>query len=171
MRSRPPKVANDFCIAAKTVSFGTTGSKTKNVSIEIENDTLVEADQTIQLRIKAADDPKNDLGDHYTRHAMGSKATVTIDDDESDDAKVAFGRSAGSQQKYSIGISESGGTLNIPITISHKPEDSTTFTVSVLSAGTATEGTSAQSPGDFRITSKEFTFTATGPQRRTWPSA
>ena len=160
----PPEAKNDFCIAAKTVSFDSTGAKTKNVAIKIGNDDLVEADQTIQLRIKAADDPKDDLGDHYTRDAVGntdtdgagSEATVTINDDESDGAKIAFGRSATSTTKYSIGISENGGTLNIPITINHKPEDDTTFTVSVLNTGTATENT------DYAITTKSFTFTATG---------
>ena len=145
----------DFRISNKTVSFGSTGPKKKNLTITLTNDELVEVDQTIQLQITAADDPKDDLGDHYTLHANGSKATVTIEDDDSDVAKIAFGRSATSTSKYSIGISESGGTLNIPITINRRPEDDTTFTVNVLNTGTATRNT------DYTIGTTSFTFTST----------
>ena len=55
-----------------------------------------------------------------------------------------------------------GGTLTVPIAISHNPQSDVTVNVTVETGGTATEYASAQSPGDFRIQTKSVTFTSTG---------
>ena len=73
----------DYRIDTKSVTFGPTdNSKTKNLGITITNDTDSEFDETIELRIAAADRPKDDLGDHYARDANGSRATLTITNDD-----------------------------------------------------------------------------------------
>ena len=73
----------DYSIATKSVQFGPSDTgKSKNLAIAITDDTDVEGDETIRLRIAAADDPGDDLGDHYARHASSSTATVTIDSED-----------------------------------------------------------------------------------------
>ena len=152
----------DFRIATKSVTFGPgdTSSMTKNVAITFTNDALVENDQTIELRIKAADTTANDLGDFYTRHANGSKAAVTIVDDDARVAKAAFGNSAAATTKLTSDVDEdvTGGSLTVPITVSALPEETTTFNVRVLTTSTATEYVDASNPNDFRIATKSVTF-------------
>ena len=164
----------DFRIETKSVTFGTTGSRTKNVSIAIRNDAWVERDQTIKLRLTAARASSHmdyDVGDLYARDAAGdpatdtdgagSEAVLTIADDEADAAKIAFhATDAASTAKLLVSVEEevSGGTVTVPVRISALPESSTTFTVEVLTAGTAAEYVDAQNPGDFRIASKSVTF-------------
>ena len=143
---------SDFSIASKSVTFGPTDTgRTQNVAIAITDDSHYENGETIQLRIAAADAVADDLGDHYARDAAGSTATVTIVSDES---RIAFGTDPGSTTKYTVTVAEtvSGGTLNLPVTVSHLPTASTTFTVEVLSGSTATEDS------DFSIASKSVTF-------------
>ena len=49
----------DYRIETKSVTFGPTdNSKTKNLSVAITNDPALEPDETIELRIAAADRPK-----------------------------------------------------------------------------------------------------------------
>ena len=119
----------DFRIDPKTVTFGpgdtaeADGSYRKNLSITFTNDALVENDQTIELRIKAADTTANDLGDFYTRHATSGLARVTIQDDEALVAKAAFGSSAGATTKHTVDVDEevAAGSVTVPVTISALP--------------------------------------------------
>ncbi len=150
----------DYSIATKAVTFSSTGNRTQDLSVAITNDALVEEDQTIKLRIAAADSPVNDLGDHYARHAMGRLSTVTITDDDAGEARIGFG-TAGRTTEHTISVAEnvSGGTLTVPVAISHNPENATTFTIEVLTAGTATSA-------DYSIATKAVTFTSTGDRTR-----
>ncbi len=143
---------SDYSIASKSVTFGPADTgKTKNVAITITNDGDDEANETIELRIVAADATVDDLGDHYARDAAGATATVTIIGEE---ARIAFGSDAVSTTKYIATVAENvtGGTFNLPVTVSDLPGASTTFAVEVLSGSTATEGS------DFSIASKSVTF-------------
>ncbi len=143
---------SDYSIAAKSVTFGPAdASKTQNVAITITNDGDDEENETIELRIVAADATVDDLGDHYARDAAGATATVTVIGAE---PRIAFGSDAVSTTKYAATVAEnvSGGTFNLPVTVSDLPDASTTFAVEVLSGGTATEGS------DFSIASKSLTF-------------
>jgi len=72
----------DYTITATQVTFPANAdeaARTQNVVITVSNDALSEADEEIVLRIRAADDPVDDLGDYYTRYAA---ARITIDSDE-----------------------------------------------------------------------------------------
>ncbi len=142
--------SGDFHIADKPVTFGRTGSKYRDVAIAFNNDSLVEDDQTIELRIVAADAAPNDLGDYYARHADGSQARVTIVDDEAPQAKIAFGPNASATAKITESPLETAGTLTVPITVSALPEEESDFTVSV--SGTATKDT------DYSLSAETFTF-------------
>ena len=74
---------NDYRIETKGVTFGPTDtSKTKNVVVTITNDTVLEPDETIELRLVAADAGLTALEDRYARDANGGLATVTITNDE-----------------------------------------------------------------------------------------
>ena len=55
---------------------------------------------------------------------------------------------------YTATVAEnvSGGSLNVPVTVSHLPDSSVTFNVEVLSTGTTTEG------DDYTIATKSVTF-------------
>ena len=80
----------DYSIGSKSVTFASTGSKTKNVTVTVTDDSDLEADETIELRIAAADQTVDDLGDHYARDENGSLATVTITNDEDPPAPTAL---------------------------------------------------------------------------------
>ena len=142
---------SDFSIAAKSVTFGPTTAKTQNVAVTLTDDSDYETDETVEFRIVAADAIVDDPGDYYIRDAVGSTATVTVTSDES---RIAFGTDPGSTTKYTATVSEAvtGGTFNLPVTVSHLPGASTTFAVEVLSGGTASEGS------DFSIAAKSVTF-------------
>ena len=145
---------DDFRIATKAVTFGPSDTtRTKNLSIDFNDDSLVEDDQTIMLRVAAAGDPATTVEDLYGRHANGSQATVTIEDDEADEAKVAFGANAAATAKLTRTPGEESGSLSVPITISAAPEQDTAFTVAV--SGTATQDS------DYTIAAETFTFTKT----------
>ena len=131
---------SDFSIATKSVTFGPSdSSKTKNVAITLTDDSDYEKNETIKLRIVAADDPVDDLGDHYGRHSAGATATITV---TSDELRIAFGTDAGATTKYTATVAEDvrGRILNVPVTVSHRVASTTTFAVEVLPGGTATEG-------------------------------
>ena len=146
----------DYRIMNTSVTFTATSNRTQNLAITITNDMLVEGAQTIMLRI--ADSAGANLGGHYMRHAMGRLATVTINDDEDDTARIAFGSDAGSTMAYTDAEDETGGSLTVPLTINHRPESDTTIAVEVLATGSnrATEG------ADYTIGTKSVTFTSTG---------
>ena len=82
----------DYSITTKSVTFGPsdTNNKTKNVAVTINNDTVLEPDETIELRIRAADDPITAPEDRYARDANGALATVTITNDEHPPAPTAL---------------------------------------------------------------------------------
>ena len=74
---------SDYSITTKSVTFAPTDTNlTKNLAVSITDNSIDTDNKTIKLRIKAADDTVDDLGDHYTRHTSGSLATVTISDDD-----------------------------------------------------------------------------------------
>ena len=85
--------------------------------------------------------------------------TLTITDDDAEAAKIAFGSDAAATMKYTASVAEDGGTLNVPVTVSHLPSSSTTFAVEVLDTGTAAEGT------DYSIAMKTVTFGPTDTNR------
>ena len=153
--SRPATIATDFTvptaatvvsdpIANVTFSPSTNDSdRTKNVRIGLADDDLVEFAETIEITIGDEDSTPNDLGDYYDRHAMSRLATVTITDEDSDEAKIAFGTSATSSAAYAITHDENvgantanAGKVTVPVTINHLPQDETTITVELLTSGT-----------------------------------
>ncbi len=152
----------DFRIQTKSVTFTSTGSRQQNITIAITNDTLLEENQTIELKI--SDSTSGTLGALYTRHAMGRLAKVTITDDDRSGAQIAFGANPASTSNHTASVDEdvTGGTLNVPVTINRIPESSVTFAVSVLTTTTnpATEYQAGppEVTGDFRIVTKSVTF-------------
>ena len=109
------------------------------------DDDLVEGDETFTLTLTPP--PGWSAQPHAT-------TTVTITDDEAAAAKIAFGSNAAGTSKYTASVDEdvTGGTVNVPVTVSHLPGSSTTFDIEVLNTGTATEG------ADYRIDTKSVTF-------------
>ena len=69
----------DFSIASKTLTFGRFDtSNTKTIAVAITDDSDQETAESFTLRITAADNPANDLGDLYTRHSAAATVVVTI---------------------------------------------------------------------------------------------
>ena len=92
------------------------------------------------------------LGTSTTGWSAGTAvAKMTVSRTE---ARIAMGSGAGATAKYTATVAETvtGGTLSVPVTVDYLPSESTTFTVAVLSGGTATEGS------DFSIGTKTVTF-------------
>ena len=87
-------------------------------------------------------------------------ATVTITDGDAANAAIAFGTDAAATARYTANVSEnvSGGTLSVPVTVSHLPAKSATFTIEVAGTSTATEYVDDDNPGDYRIAEKSVTF-------------
>ena len=154
-----PAVVGDFCITTKSVTFGPATARTQNVTVAITNDARVEFDETISLRIA---DSAAALGTHYTRHAQGRLAAVTIEDDETDAGpKIAFGSNAAGTTVYTRSHNEPA-QATVAVTLSALPEVPTVFEVQVT-GGTATEcDPDASTPvaGDYCITTKTVTFAA-----------
>ena len=124
------------------------GSKTTKLIIRTKSDNLVEGDETFQVKLSTS-------ASGWREASTGAgTATVTIADDDADLAKIAFGTNAQATTNYTRAVSEdlSSGSLNVPLTISHLPQTSTTFNIEVLSTSTATENT------DYRIGTKSVTF-------------
>ncbi len=159
----------DYTIATSSVTFGPNRPTQQLMRITIVNDDLVEEDQTIKLRLAAAGSGLDrfyarDTEEQDDTDGVSTEATVTILDDERDDAKIAFGANASGTSSYTATVDEdvTGGVLNVPVTINHLPESNTQFTVEVLAASTATEWTNAQNPGDYRVlNNKAVTFRPT----------
>ncbi|MCY4424424.1 MAG: hypothetical protein OXC06_15285, partial [Acidimicrobiaceae bacterium] len=142
----------------KQVSFASSGAKTRNVRVQLNDNALVEHPETVQLRIVAADSPVDDLGDYYDRHASSRSATLTVADDDAAAARIAIGSSASSTAKYTVSRSEDHSQMGlvIPIRVSHAPSEATTFALEVLAASTATENT------DYSMPLKTIIFTPSG---------
>lgn len=68
---------NDYTLAASTVTFTPAGARTAHLKVTLNDDTDIEADESVLLRITAADDPADDLGDYYTR-AGAAHARIII---------------------------------------------------------------------------------------------
>ena len=154
-------VTYDYTGSASETDTGTTpgtltvaeNTSTATLTIPLASDDLVEGDETFTAALSTA-------VAGWVAASSGASGTVTIEDDDDDDARVAFGTSATGTAKLAVSVDEnvSGGTLNVPVTVSGLPGSSTTFVIEVLNTGTATEYVSAQSPGDFRIETKSVTF-------------
>ena len=121
----------DYAIATKSVTFGPDDtSKTQNLEITITDDDDTEIDETIRLRIVAADATPDDLGDHYDRHASGSAATVTIDDDDGTPKTFAVSATAAAAE---------GADATLTITLSENaPTGGVAFSVTAGYAGSST---------------------------------
>ena len=93
------------------------------------------------------------LGTSVTGWTAGDSpvAKVTI---EQESGKIAFGGDAASTAKHTASVKENvdDGTLSVPVTVDYLPSESTTFTIAVLTGGSATEDT------DFSISTKTVTF-------------
>ncbi len=126
---------------ANTVVF----TRTLSPGFDVIDDRLVEDEETFTVTLRPP------AGWSTTPHAV---ATVTIEDNDAAKAKIAFGTDAGATAKYAASVAEnvSGGTLAVPVTVSHLPGSSTTFGIEVLAEGTASEGT------DYSIATKSVMF-------------
>ena len=116
-------------------------------------DDLVEGEETFEVTVTATT-----AG--WTVASDGSaSATATIEDQDYE-ATIAFGDNAAATATYAATVKEdvSGGTLHVPVTVSHLPGASTTFAVEVVEGGSATEYTDTSNPGDYRIATKSVSF-------------
>ena len=143
----------DFSAAA-SVTFGPSDAKTKNVAITITNDDVDEDNETIALSIAAADAMPDDLGDHYTRHATGSTATLTITDDDTAGVTVTGGP---------LSLYEGGETDTYTVVLDSRPTADVTITPTSGNTGQAAVSPTsltfdASSTSDWK-TAKTFTVT------------
>ena len=163
-------VTYNYSGSASSTDTGTTPStvtvaentKTATLTIPLASDDLVEGDEKFTATLSTA-------VAGWSAASSGASGTVTIEDDDNDNAKVAFGSSATGTAKHAVSVDEgvSGGALNVPVTVSAVPGSSTTFVIEVLNTGTATEYVSTQNPGDFRIETKSVTFGPTDTNSKT----
>ena len=132
------------------------GATTATLSIPTRSDAILEGDETFTVTLSTA-------ASDWAGVSGETSSTVTITDDDDDSAAIGFGTS-GRTTAYTASVAEnvSGGTLTVPIQVSHLPQVSTTVAVGVRIGGTATEWQSAESPGDFWIETKSVTFTPSG---------
>ena len=122
------------------------GETTATLTIPLADDDLVEGDETFTATLPTA------VAGWYAA-ASGAVAAVTVDDADDDIAEIGFARNADAiAQTFAEKVAESGGSLDVPVSVSHLPGAATTFGIEVLGGGTATEGT------DFSIAPKSVTF-------------
>ena len=139
--------------------------------------TVPEGERRATLSVAVADD--SDVSAAIATHTVTVSATgwtpkrsgadkvvVSFSDDDGGEAFVAFaasGTTTAPTNAYTASVDEnvSGGSLDVPVTISSLPAEPVTFTVAVLGDSTATEG-SAASGADFAIATKTVTFGASG---------
>ena len=142
------KATDDYTAGVATITLSSGSTTPTDVAFTLTDDSLVENDEQFTISLTAP-----------SGYAAGtpSSATITITDDDAAAAKIAFGTNSAATTAYSANVDENAGTLNVPITVSHLPSESTTFVVSVLTDGTATEGAS----NDFTIATQSVTFTPT----------
>ena len=129
--------ATDFTALSSRSHTIAAGSSSTTISVATTQDALVENDETFTVALSAT------AADGWI---TGDAATVTIDDaDDRTAAKIAFGSAATRTTAYTASIAEDGGSLSVPVTISHRPSASVTFDVEVGS-GSATDGTDFSAP-------------------------
>ena len=153
-------VAYGYSGSAAEADTGTTPStvtvaedrRTATLTIPLASDDLVEGEETFTATLSTS-------VSGWSAGSAGAVATVTITDEDQDDAKIAFGSDAAATTKYAASVAEDGGSLNVPVTVSHLPGSSTTFAVEVLGTGTAVEDT------DYGIAMKSVTFGPTDGSR------
>ena len=129
--------------AALTIAAGQT---TATANVTLVNDDRVEDSEDLALTATVSG-------------LAVTGVTLTITDDDAEAAKIAFGADAAATVKYAASVAEDGGTLNVPVTVSHLPASSTAFAVEVLDTGTAAENT------DYSIAMKTVTFGPTDTSR------
>ena len=137
------------------------GDNNAEVSIAIaEGDLVGEGDETFTVSVKNVHSQGSPVPDWKLKPGGTATATITIRDSGAANAKVAFGTNAASTTEYTTSVAEnvSGGTLNVPVTVSHLPVYATTFTIEVAETGTATAYADNANPGDYRIADKSVTF-------------
>ena len=120
-------------------------------TITMTDDALAEVDETFTIAVDTSRLPPLYAG------SAASSATVTIADDDRANARVAFGSDAAASAAHTATVAEnvSGGTLAIPLTISHVPGSDLVFTIEAdAAASTATAG------DDFSLGSATVRFAA-----------
>ncbi|MGR3914841.1 MAG: YDG domain-containing protein, partial [Gammaproteobacteria bacterium] len=106
-------------------------------TLPLVDDQLVEGDETFTVLISGS------------AGTVPARRQITIVDDET--ATIAFGGNAASRNTYARTAAESQARLTLPVTVSHLPDEETTFTVVVRG--------SAAEPADYAIASRNITFT------------
>ena len=104
---------------AVTVDSGRTAAW---FAFEVTDDDLLDGTESFVVTLAVPDGYA--VGEH-------DRATVFITDEEVGEARIAFGNDASSTEAYAVTVDE-GGTLNVPVTVSHLPSESVTFEVEVL---------------------------------------
>ena len=135
------------------------GERLKTLTIEIPDDDV----PTVGVRRFTV----TVTGPTSTWTARTGKGSVTISytDDDGGEALVAFGPNADAENAYQATVMEdvSGGTVNVPVTVSGGAADPIVFTVRALSGGTAQDGgTSCTGTADFFIANRMVTIPANG---------
>ena len=134
----------DYTITTGTLTFPAGSSTNQDAVLTIIDDVLVEGNETINLILMGAS----------TGAVIGANAThtVTIIDNE-----VAPEISFGSPVAVTVAENVTGGTLNIPVTISAAPSSPVTVEVAV-----ATPGGTATPTSDYVFAPQTLTFTPGG---------
>ncbi len=134
---------------AVTVPQGRTAA---TLSVPTAQDALLEGAETFTVTIGRA--AATAAG--WQAASASATATVTITDDESGAAQIAFGDDPTTTRTvwYSLNENRPWGTFELPVTISHLPQTSVTFTIAVdaLHSDAATENT------DYVIRNETVTF-------------
>ena len=121
--------SGDYRIATKSVRFTPTGAKTANLRITLRDDGDVESDETIRLRIAAADSPVDDLGDHYSRHSTGSTATITVTSEDTTPATKTYSIASaadateGASVSLAVSLSEAAPSEGLSLSVSYGLQD------------------------------------------------
>ena len=128
--------SGDYSITTSSVTFGPDDADlTENLVVTITDDA-VEEDETIKLKIVDADSPVDDVGDHYTRHAMGGTATVTIN---SEDVSVPVAQWA--QAAYSVTETDADQELEVTVNFAPALTGATALTIGQTGGDAAASGT------------------------------
>ena len=100
--------SNDYSLGAGTVSFAPDGPMTRNFILTLRDDSALEGEEILVLRMAVASNPVDDLGDLYTRN---NRAALIITDDD------AAGTPLLSFSQNEIAVLE-GDTLTLTVRLS-----------------------------------------------------